>query len=84
MKKDLLYIGLIAIAIFSTACSGESTSSQEMGKSTEKIMKIGEKYRISKGEIITKISSQPKITIETDPNTGETTATLLEGEAKIE
>ena len=50
---------------------------------TEKSMKIGEPYTIHKGETISKVSLEPKLTIETNLETGETTATLLEGEAKI-
>jgi len=78
-----------------TACGGGGSSEQtdvlgasdtqivETTRANEKVMKVGEKNSVEKGETIRKVSDDAKITIETNTETGETTATLLEGEAKI-
>jgi len=98
MKKNLLYIGLMATAMLFTACSGDSSSEQsnpqgsaqesadeqmETTNRNEKVMELNKAYTMSKGETIKKISSTSKIVLETSLETGETTATLVEGEAKI-
>ena len=66
-----------------TAKENDKDNTVETNRLNEKKMKIGIIYMMKKGETIKKISSEPKLVIETDIETGETTATLLEGEAKI-
>jgi len=64
--------------------SHESPEGQmETTSNNEKVMELNKAYVMSKGESIKKISSNPKIVLETNLETGETTATLLKGEAKI-
>jgi len=62
----------------------ENTSNEmETNRLTVETMKVDTEYKIQKGETIIPVSENPKIMLKTDTQTGETTATLLEGEAKI-
>jgi major membrane immunogen (membrane-anchored lipoprotein) len=107
MKKNLLYVTTLVMALLFTACGESSTSESKvedngkkdvlsatdtednatdglMTPSSKNInMKIGNGYIMKKGESIVKLSQSPKIELKTNTKTGETTATLLEGEAKI-
>ena len=55
----------------------------ETNRLSEEVMKVDTEYKMQKGETIIPVSENPKIVLKTDTQTGETTATLLEGEAKI-
>ena len=110
MKKNLLYITTLTMALFFTACGGGDTSTKSSVDSGTKdvlsatdtvetndtsdlmtptssnrdvAMKVGKSYSMKAGESIEKVSNSPKIELNTNTKTGETTATLLEGEAKI-
>ena len=67
----------------STIKESDKKDDIETSRLNEKNMKIGIIYMMKKGETIKKVSSEPKLLIETDIETGETTATLLEGKANI-
>ena len=55
----------------------------ETNRLNEKVMKVDKEYKMKQGETIIPMSENPKIVLKTDTQTGETTATLLDGEAKI-
>jgi ABC-type Fe3+-citrate transport system substrate-binding protein len=87
MKKSIINILASLMLLVLTACGGGSSSdngSNSAVKGTQiKSMKIGTLYTIEKGNKIVKKSEKPIVILETNTQTGVTTATLTEGEADI-
>jgi len=96
MKKNLLYMAGLSMTLLFTACGSESSSvvvedtveesSDDLMTTTrlsDVSMKIDEVYTMNEGDTIIKVSSEPLIEFDTNITSGKTTATLIEGEAKI-
>ena len=91
MKKNLLYMAGLSMTLLFTACGGggsstvEETSDDLMTTTSmnDISMKIAEVYTMNEGDSIVKVSTAPIIELDTNLSTGKTTATLVEGEAKI-
>jgi len=88
MKKNLLYLSILSSTLFFTACGGSDDQTKEnkavLGISqTSTLMQKNLLYSMNKGETIVPISQEPRVTIETNIQTGQTTAKLLSGQAKI-
>ena len=75
----------------STVVAGASTSAEETSDdlmtttnmNNDISMKIDEVYTMNKGDLIIKVSTAPIVELDTNITTGKTTATLVEGKAKI-
>jgi len=87
MKHIYKYLALATTFFLLNACGGDSktTTSNPPNTETEKqTMTIGKKYTMKKGDSIIKESNPSTIVVETDVQTGVTTALLQEGKARIE
>ncbi len=81
----------LSMTLLFTACGGGSSSTVDESSddlmTTTRVsdvnMKIDEVYTMNEGDTIIKVSSAPVIELDTNLSTGRTTATLVEGEAKI-
>jgi hypothetical protein len=88
MKKNLLYLTLLSSTLLFTACGTSESQIKEnkavLGVSQNStIMKENLPYSMHKGDSIVPLSTEPRITVETNIQTGQTTAKLLSGQAKI-
>ncbi len=92
MKKNLLYIASLSVTLLFTACGGGGSTPVEENSddlmtttnmNNDISMKIDELYTMNKGDRIIKVSTAPIVKLDTNITTGKTTATLLEGKAKI-
>jgi len=77
MKKRLIYIGTTIVALFGlSACDHTNPKSKDMEQ--------GKDYKMTAGDKIVRTQKPTTIKLETDIKSGETTATLISGGAKIE
>jgi hypothetical protein len=89
MKKSLIYLAILSNTLLLTACGGGSETQPTENRAVlgvsqnSTIMKENLLYSMKKGETIVPITSEPKVAIETNLVTGQTTAKLLSGSAKI-
>lgn len=84
--KILIKIVTVLSAIFAlSGCNNSSTKtavvSENLGKNIS--MVTNKAYVIKKGDVIEKISSNPELKMSSNLATGETTVTLLSGDASI-
>ena len=85
MSKTLILF-IFMITIFFTACGGGSSSSDggtTPSASTSVSMVPNQTYTMSTGQSIVKESEPTELVLETNVNTGETEATLVNGAASI-
>ena len=85
MKKIVLILSSTLSLFLFTAC-GSSTPEQYTNQEnlgTNIRMQRGVPYEVKKGDEIEKLSSNPKLKIDTNLSSGKTTVTLIDGEAAI-
>ena len=81
MKK--LYITAAALLVLS-GCGDDSNVVVDRGDVAKNIrMEQGKAYRIQKGDQIEKISKNPQLKIDSNLTSGESSITLISGEAAI-
>ena len=83
MKKETIFL----VGLLLTGCQNEdskniSSKSSSFGKQEERMV-IGKTYNINSGDEIVKLSSNPKLLIESNLELNTTQATLIEGEALL-
>jgi len=85
MKKYIICLfASLGFILFVSGCGGSNTSSTSVNSSTSIDMIIDKIYTIAKGQTITKTSEPTTIEINTNTQSGITTAVLKSGSAKIE
>lgn len=89
MTTKLIYLTIISSSFLLTACGGDADNKATENRAvlgasqSSTIMKEHLRYSMSRDETIVPISKEPQITIEMNIQTGQTTAELLSGQAKI-
>jgi len=87
MKHIYKYLALATTFFLLNACGGDSkttTSNPPNAGTAKQTMTIGKKYIMKRGDSIIKERSPSTIVVETDVQTGVTTALLRDGKARIE